>query len=304
MNYKINIRLLLTILFALLCQGVEAQNNMEVIIEDDQVTFSSSSVFGMRGSRSITLKPKDINSFQYLGGPFSKDKFHVYYKKYILEDADVESFMSLIQSGDYPELDVFSDFKSAIGVDSRYIYFMPTTGYYSESLKAQHVFLRKEFKLLHVLDTVNYAFFIKYQGDYYELAGDMYLRPEIRKYPFSGGYQHLGGKFIKSGNKIYNGIIAIGVADVNKFKAYGDSYYFFDGESIFYKEDYSEVALEDPDFASFEVHPVVDSFARDDNKFYIKGSTVNWDDKSKLVDLFNNKLSREEMLEMKNFYKR
>lgn len=304
MNNKMSKCFLLMILFAVLCLNVKAQSNMEVVIEGDQVTFTSSSVFGVRGSKSITLRPKDINSFQYLGGPFSKDKFHVYYKKYILEDADVESFMSLIQSDEYPELNAFPGFKSAIGVDSKYIYFMPTTGYYLESIKAQHIFLRKEFKLSHVLDDVNPDFFIKYQGKYYELAGDMYLRPQIPEYPFSGNYKHLGGRFIRSENEIYYGMIEIEVANVNKFKAYGNSYYFFNGENIFYKEKYSELALEAPDLDSFEVHPVVDCFARDANKFYIKGSTISWDDKSKLVDLFDNKLSSEEMLEMKSFYRR
>src|SRR5690606_16406921 len=126
------------------------------------------------------------------------------------------------------------------------------------SIAAEKTFSRKDFEVLRVLDSVKCAYFVKYQQGFYELSGDMYLRPEIVKYDFSTkDNAYLGGRFVKNGNKVFNGNREVEVANLNHFKVFGESYYCFNGKHILYIEDYSTEVLKDADFTSFEVHPTV-----------------------------------------------
>lgn len=255
----------------------DVPQDIPVEINGEEVTFKYSSVFGSRGSRTRTLKPKDIKSFQWIDGAFSKDKYLVYYFDRVLSSADPASFTCLSKVDDYHALDAFPSLKSSIGIDNNSIFIMPTFNIFLDSvIHGEEIVPRKGFKILSVLDSTSGIFLVQGGKNMYELRGDMYMRPKIREYPFRAGeYQILGGCFIRSGQYVYYGTFPMEGIDPAKFKTFRNSLYYQHDQRIFYREEYSETEVSGADASSFDVHRRVNRLSRDKNKCYFRGREID-----------------------------
>ncbi|MGF6851087.1 hypothetical protein QFZ51_006322 [Chitinophaga sp. W3I9] len=264
----------LTFLLCCIPACLFAQSNLTVDVGDTEVTFHSTSAFGLRGNRSQTLKPRDIASFKYLGGAFSKDKFQVYFYTSIVKEADAASFFCLGRNSLYPEFNLFPKLKSVIGADEKNIYFMPNFGPVGDYVDDVTVMDRKTFGVITVLDSISGSYLLRDGKKIYVMMRDMYDRTNVIPTDLvEKNITLIGGGYLLNGDTLYYQIFPIHKVKPGSMKVYAGSKYITDGKKV-YHYTYSL----DPivaDYASFKVHSVYKAFARDKKDYYFKGEKMS-----------------------------
>lgn len=252
-----------------------AQSNLKVDVGDTEVTFHSTSAFGLRGNRSQTLRPKDIASFKYLGGAFSKDRFQVYFFKSIVQEADPASFFCLGNRDSlYPQFNLFPLLKSVIGADEKNIYFMPDFGPVGDYVENVTVMDRKTFGIVTVLDSLGGSYLVRSGEKLYVVMRDMYDRANVIPTDLlEKNLTLLGGGYFLNGQTLYYQIFPIYKVKPGSMKVYAGSKYITDGKKV-YHYTYSLEPLA-ADYGSFKVHPVYKAFAKDKQHYYFKGEKIS-----------------------------
>ncbi|MFX1708263.1 DKNYY domain-containing protein [Chitinophaga sp. CC14] len=252
-----------------------AQSNLTVDVGDTEVTFHSTSAFGLRGSRSQTLKPKDIASFRYLGGAFSKDKFQVYFYKSIVQEANPASFFCLgSRDSLYPEFNLFPKLKSVIGADEKNIYFMPDFGPVGDYVDHVTVMDRKTFGIVTVLDSMSGSYLVRDGKNLSVVMRDMYDRTNIVPTDLEEkNITLIGGGYFLNGQILYYQIFPIYKVKPGSMKVYAGSKYITDGKKVYYYQYNLDPLV--ADHPSFKVHPVYKAFAKDKKDYYFKGEKIS-----------------------------
>lgn len=287
-------------------RGEQDTDELAFVVEGDEVILTQSSIFGLRGSRTKRLKPKDIKSFQWIDGAFSKDKYFVYYQNKILASADPETFTCLSKVDEYHELDSFPSIKRSIGIDKHSIFIMPTSNLFLDSvIHDEEIVPRQGLKIIAVMDDLNGVFLVQSGRNMYELRCDMYGNPEIRKYPFyANEYKLLGGRFVQSGHNIYAGLILLEDVSPSTFKAFGNSQYYANEKNVYLESVYETKQVMGADVSSFEVHPIINFLARDKNNYYYFEDKIDSIRNKSVKDYFEGKLDPSEMESFRDEFKR
>lgn len=264
-----------TLLLCCLPICLQAQSNLSVEVNDGYVKFTSTSAFGLRGTRTQVLRPKDIATFKYLGGPFSKDKFQVYYYTDILQEADPATFFCLAsQENLYREFNLFPQVKSIIGADDNALYFMPTFGSIGDYVQHVTKMDRKTFGVISVMDSVGGCYLVKDNQTLYFIMRDMYDRANVVPTELKEkDIKLLGGGYYLNGQQLCYLHSSIYEIKPGSMRVYGQSKYITDGKKVYY----FKYHLEDlkVDYKTFKVHPVYNAFARDKNHYYLKGEEIS-----------------------------
>lgn len=268
-----------SITFLLCCLPVllQAQSNLSVEVTDKYVRFTSTSAFGLRGTRTQILRPRDIATFKYLGGPFSKDKYQVYYYTDILQEADPASFFCLAsQENLYQEFNLFPRMKSIIGADDQALYFMPTYGSIGEYVQDVTQMDRKAFSVISVMDSISGCYLVKNNDSLYFITRDMYDRANVVPADADLKEKHLkllGGGYYLKGQLLCYLFSPIYQVKPGSMQVYGQSKYITDGKKVYYYK-YKLETLP-VDYKTFKVHPVYNAFAMDKNHYYLNGEEIS-----------------------------
>lgn len=265
----------ITLLLCCLPAYLQAQSNLSVEVTDKYVRFTSTSAFGLRGTRTQILRPKDITTFKYLGGPFSKDRFQVYYYSDILQEADPATFFCLAsQENLYPEFNLFPQVKSMIGADENALYFMPTIGSIGDYVQHVSKMDRKTFGVISVMDSIGGCYLVKDNQTLYFITRDRYDRANVVPADLKEkDIKLLGGGYYLKGQQLCYLFSPIYQIKPGSMRVYWQSKYITDGKKVYYYK-YQLDTLK-ADYKTFKVHPVYNAFAMDKNHYYLQGEEIS-----------------------------